>query len=89
MFITGIMIAAPYTQYIFNSKNYYRYCVKYVKEIIVFFMNWLYGFHHHCNHVQYDQDDNKPIDDFIPPGITQLRMKQYVNLMFGGMIHTW
>ena len=45
------------------------------------------GFNHDRRYVQYDQGDNKPVNDPVPLCVTQFRVEQHVNLFFGCVVH--
>ena len=87
MLVSWIMVAAPDSQYILNGKYEYRHHIKIMKERSVFIVNWLYRFENNSGHIQYNENNDKGIQYFVPAGITQFGMKQDMNFMFGGMIH--
>ena len=83
----GIMIAAPDTKYIFYSKNNDRDKIKNSEK---FYVRIMYGrncFQHDCRYIQYDQDNEKGIDELVPFTVAYFRMKEYVHLLFGCMVH--
>jgi hypothetical protein len=88
MFIPGIMIAAPYTQYVFNSENNNREKIEVIEKFFQRFINRGYCFQHNCGYIQNDKNNNKYIDDLIPMGLTDyFRVQQAMNLFFGCVVH--
>src|SRR6185436_2545355 len=64
--IAGIMIAAPYTKEILYGKNDYGYKIKYPEKLFMRLVNGWNSFNHDRRYVQYDQGDNKPVNDPVP-----------------------
>src|SRR5258705_10031039 len=88
MFIFWIMIAAPYTQYVFNGENNNREKIEIIKKFLQWLVNRRYRLQHHSGHIQNDEDDNKNIDDLIPIGIADyFGVQQAMNLFFGCVVH--
>jgi hypothetical protein len=66
MLVLFLMVAAPYSQYIFQSEYDHGYHIEIMEEPVILQVKPGHGLQHYGQYIQYDQRDDEDIDDLIP-----------------------
>jgi hypothetical protein len=90
MFIPGLVITTPYSEYIFYGKNKNRHTIKIIEELSHPAFNGNHSFQDHGCHIKNNKGNNKYVDDSIPMCFANyFGMQQAVNFFFGSVVkHT-